>query len=113
MTEQALKPPFADGGLGPAMHRMMAFGGRDNGRKDFGDYNGDSSSKQPFTQPKDVKRRYRSQLRKPGREPCKGEPHYWDMQSRRITHDEIHIVGSRSAPAVDSGNAIDSAGSDL
>jgi hypothetical protein len=62
MTEQALKPPFAGRGLGPAMHRIMAFGARDNYWKDFSDYNGDSSSKQPFTQPKDMKRRYRSQF---------------------------------------------------
>ena len=91
MAEQALKPPFADRGLGPATHRMMAFGGRNNCRKDFGDYNGDSSSKQPFTQPKDVKRRYRSQ---PAREPCKAEPHQWDMQSRRMPMTKFALLGA-------------------
>ena len=57
MTEQALKQPFADKGFTPAMHRMMAFGGRDNCRKDLGDCSGDNSSEQPMTQPKGVNRR--------------------------------------------------------
>ena len=52
-------------------------------------------------------------LRGPGQEPCRVEPHQWGMQPVKNTHDEIRIVGSGSAPVIDGCDAVDGARSDL
>src|SRR5947209_3906051 len=76
------------------MHRMMASGGRNNCRKSLGDYSGDESSKQPMTQPKDVKHLNRSQFTRTACEPCRTEPHQWGMEPPENNHDEIRIVSA-------------------